>query len=78
MRLKCEICGEVFEAAHLRPHGDHCVTCAGFLSVLDKGPYQQHTHENDKKFGMVVIYLIKKGYVGEGFFHGLNEGIKKT
>ena len=85
MKLICEICGEKFEAVQSRPHGNHCKTCSGFLSVLDKGPYQSHDNENDEKFGMVVVYLLLKdkgeggtGDLGKAFIQGLIKGIRKT
>ncbi len=77
MKLKCEICGEKFDATHSRSWGDHCSPCAGWLRALDKGPFQSSTPDY-QRLGMVVAYLIKKNELTEGdFIHGVIKGLRK-
>lgn len=77
MKLKCEICGEKFDAAHSRSWGDHCSPCAGWLRALAKGPFQSSTPDY-QRLGMVVAYLIKKNELTEDdFIHGVIKGLRK-
>mgnify|MGYP001430897745 CR=1 FL=1 len=77
MRLKCEICGEKFDATHSRSWGDHCSPCAGWLRALAKGPFQNFTADY-QRLGMVVAYLIKKNELKEDdFIHGVIKGLRK-
>ncbi len=72
MRLKCEICGEKFDATHSRSWGDHCSPCAGWIRALAKGPFQNFTADY-QRLGMVVAYLIKKNELKEDdFIHGVD------
>jgi len=76
-KLRCEVCGEEFEAAHSRGWGDHCEICAGWLRALTWGPFQDH-HANYEKLGMAITYLVKKNELKEeDFIHGLTKGIRK-
>ena len=77
MKLKCEVCGEKFDATHSRSWGDHCNLCAGWLRALAKGPFQDYAADY-RKLGMVVAYLIKRNELKEDdFIHGLVEGLRK-
>jgi len=77
MKLKCEVCGEKFEATHSRSWGDHCNQCAGWLRALAKGPFQNFSADY-QKLGTVVAYLIKKNELKEDdFVHGLIKGLRK-
>ena len=77
MKLRCEVCGEKFDATHSRSWGDHCSLCAGWLRALAKGPFQNYTADY-QRLGMVVAYLIKKNELKEDdFVHGLIKGLRK-